>query len=1160
MAGRPANSAGGVSGALRGNIVDAQTNAALAGVAITAVSPSGNFHATTDAHGFFVLLQLPTDTYELSISKAGFQPQVLSGITILGDQTQSIGVIKMAPAVRTIGSVRVTAHSPSSAFQPTQTVDETTFVGKRVDQALGEAGSTNFQNLALSAPGVIATSAGSLNPISIRGSASVEIGYQFDGVDYRGVFFDENPNQNFLNGIGGGRGSLQVVSGAGDATQGGIGAGVVNVVPGRGSYPGSGFASFDVLSPYYGHSLAFQYGIATPDGRFSDFFSARSERAAPQIAPYGREAADAGVYNGESFLYNDDVLNNFYYRFGKNNDQQLQVLVDYLDHRSFAEYGGLSQAAFYPYNPASYSQFQADSNGAMWPGSTPLQQLQWYQSIIPYLPGVPQYPLGTTLDTTIAGSTLPPPLAQAEQYIYGPTDFLKIGWTRNLGPKTALNAFFYNWGGQVANNITGTSQALTTGDVLFATGYDPSGGRRIGFQAQLTTQPSEKHTLTFVAKFENGFPYWQQLNHGNTWVGLEAGRSQDLSNYSFNGINQYGAGPPPVVNGPRIEDWFLPANTGAPVSASNPCIGPAIDNGFNPAAPTAVGCYLYKYMSAHGLWNGALPIMPRTGFDYHNTDFQQWGIAVRDQWVPNDRWRVDYGLRVDGQNLKWAPQPFNADVSNPGDVGIGFATLGNSFLRPRLLEPRIAIDFTPNNDNGFRLSWGRSVSFQFGQTSGTPTGEVGIDPIFFQIPSKDNPAADPYNNGGLGISPTGVTGVGGSWLGPACGSGWHGPGSNGNGQYVQNPYVPFSGVGTVGPTGWYFSCQNYAASLYYLFDQTFAAPDLGGSFPPTYNNWDLAWEHQFRNRWGSKLTAYWRRGYNTHQVVMLNNGPPNPVTGQQTTGAFQERETGTQKAFGIEAMLTLPDRPFGWTGFLTLNYVNELTDSPPVSGSDSLPPMAQYLLQTNQLFHQAFLPPLSARAGLTYTTRSGWRINPIFSADSGIPFGVGLTSIGYVNGVLVQIPTCNIGVCVPFGGPIGPNNPFNATCYSDPAFPGNYYDPRYYACRGNNEPSLAGQAYTRPRVYADLDLEYTRGPHTLGVYVTNLFNNYRGEPSVNTDWQAVATGIGGVQSGQFLGTFPGSAAYTGGARDLSHYDQPWLPFQQAYVPGRTLRFYYQIKL
>src|ERR1700736_5250070 len=170
--GRPAFAAGGVIGTLRGSVVDLQTNAAIGGVLITAVSGSGSFHASTDAKGFFTLLQLPTDTYTVTASKNGYEAQVISGVTVLGDQSQSVGVIKLGATAKTIGQGRVTARGAASAFQPTQTLDETTFVGKRVDQALGEKGSTNFNQLVLSAPGVIANAQGTntLNAFSIRGS------------------------------------------------------------------------------------------------------------------------------------------------------------------------------------------------------------------------------------------------------------------------------------------------------------------------------------------------------------------------------------------------------------------------------------------------------------------------------------------------------------------------------------------------------------------------------------------------------------------------------------------------------------------------------------------------------------------------------------------------------------------------------------------------------------------------------------------------------------------------------------------------------------------------------------------------------------------------------------------------------------------------------
>jgi len=552
-----------------------------------------------------------------------------------------------------------------------------------------------------------------------------------------------------------------------------------------------------------------------------------------------------------------------------------------------------------------------------------------------------------------------------------------------------------------------------------------------------------------------------------------------------------------------------------------------------------------------------LPLIPSTGFDYNGADFQQYGFGVRDQWTPNSRVSVDWGVRLDGQNLRWAGvKALNKDLSNTADIGLGYAVLSDSYLHPRVIEPRFSINYLLTPRDSVRFSYGRSASFFFGQTAGTPTNISGVDPVLWSIPAKD--AAFPTYNATTG-------------QGPACGSGWHPTGTGPNGTYVPNPNVFFSGTGTLGIPGNYFQCPNYAASVYWLFDQAFAAPDIGGQNVATYNNWDLAYSHQFRNGWGAKVTGYLRRGYNTYETVLLAGGLPDPVTGQQTAGSFQERQTGYQKTLGFEFMLTTPDRDPGWSGFLTANYVNGLTSTPPVAGSDSLPLVAQFLYQTGTLFHTSYLQPVSAVAGIQYKSRGGWRINPIFSFDGGIPYGVGMTSYGFLNGTLYAIPTGNLGISTPFAGPGLPNQSYNATCYDDPAFAGSYLHPKYFACRGNTEPALAGQAFTQPRLYTDLNLEYEHRGVTYGLYITNLFDNYRGEPAVNQAWQPVATGVGGAQTGQFAGAYPvivdpqsgnliPNPLYLTGGRNYSTYDQYWLPFQHFYVPGRTIRVYTQFKL
>ncbi|MBD5654720.1 MAG: TonB-dependent receptor, partial [Candidatus Eremiobacteraeota bacterium] len=235
----PSLAVGGTTGSLRGQLLDPGSSAPVANVAVTATAASGVYKATTDANGRFNLLQIPSDTYVLSFEKQGYESQTVTGVTVLGDATVDLGRVTLSKSLRTIG--RVSARAPTSAFQPSQTQDTYTVSGQRITQALGNEYSTNESTLLQSVPGVIPTfdTSGGAG-LSVRGSLATELGYQFDGVPFSAPFFDENGSRGFLNNIAGGTGgSLQVVSGAGDATQGNSGGGTINTVAPRGSYPGA---------------------------------------------------------------------------------------------------------------------------------------------------------------------------------------------------------------------------------------------------------------------------------------------------------------------------------------------------------------------------------------------------------------------------------------------------------------------------------------------------------------------------------------------------------------------------------------------------------------------------------------------------------------------------------------------------------------------------------------------------------------------------------------------------------------------------------------------------------------------------------------------------------------------------------------------------------
>ena len=93
----------GTTGGLSGNVKD-DASAPVSGATITASAPSGTSTTPTDAAGHFVFLSLAPDTYIVTMTKSGYSPSSLSGITVFADQTQTVS-IAAHPALKSIGVV-----------------------------------------------------------------------------------------------------------------------------------------------------------------------------------------------------------------------------------------------------------------------------------------------------------------------------------------------------------------------------------------------------------------------------------------------------------------------------------------------------------------------------------------------------------------------------------------------------------------------------------------------------------------------------------------------------------------------------------------------------------------------------------------------------------------------------------------------------------------------------------------------------------------------------------------------------------------------------------------------------------------------------------------------------------------------------------------------
>ncbi len=174
----------GTTGNISGTVTDSANGKPVADAKITAVSPSQSATATTDAGGRFTLLALAPDTYTVSVSKDGYTPASVGGVSVFADQTQTLA-LTATPQIKTIA--RVTSRAAGNLVKPGVTAD-TYSVNSAGIQAAGALGGGSNLNNAYSAissvPGVNIPigSTGWNQQVFIRGNQSFFTSYEYDGV------------------------------------------------------------------------------------------------------------------------------------------------------------------------------------------------------------------------------------------------------------------------------------------------------------------------------------------------------------------------------------------------------------------------------------------------------------------------------------------------------------------------------------------------------------------------------------------------------------------------------------------------------------------------------------------------------------------------------------------------------------------------------------------------------------------------------------------------------------------------------------------------------------------------------------------------------------------------------------------------------------------
>jgi hypothetical protein len=282
------------------------------------------------------------------------------------------------------------------------------------------------------------------------------------------------------------------------------------------------------------------------------------------------------------------------------------------------------------------------------------------------------------------------------------------------------------------------------------------------------------------------------------------------------------------------------------------------------------------------------------------------------------------------------------------------------------------------------------------------------------------------------------------------------------------------------------------------------------------------------------------------------NGLPLVINGVIQTLPPVLTNQGKEFATGIDLNITR-ESAYGLSGQFTASYINEFSSVIPTSSlEDFYPNILPASLLAGNIYRVGFLSPFQSTLGLTYKTRSGWRINPRFSYNIGYPTGLGTLSAALINGSAFNLPNTNalIGSA--------PNGP---SCFVDPNNPGSLFNPNIVACRGNAEKAFPGGELTPPNTVAAVTIEYTTHhmPISYGVTVDNLFNESFNGPLFNARYQPIATGITGPLTG-----------FSTNPTNYTNYPSAWPQYQnfiggkRTYInipanPGRSFYFYIQMR-
>ena len=641
----PFHASAGTTGGITGRVVDAASQAPLAGVVVTVNSPSQNASGTTDASGTFRFLTLAPDTYTIAFSKDGYDSIAQPGLSVFADQVQTYNAT-LNKMLKTIG--RVTSQAASNLIKPGTTSDVYSInsAGQKAAASLiGPGGLSNAYGAIQSAPGVAIDQGeqGWFQTVHIRGGDIDQVGYELDGIPTNRVY--DNAPMTMLSSLG--SQEVQVYTGGGTASTDAQGiSGFVNQVVKTGTYPGYANLYGAIGAPAFYHQGAVEFGGSTPDRNFSYYVGLGG---ANQDYRYVDNNDGSGYPN--SFFYPINAVNPNSFSPGRNgfvytgangvgNDlfaqlqggfgiaatQQRDSLVNVhlgIPHRN----GGLRDDVQLLWMTSElWAQYGSSINDTGVNIANQLGTLSWDDSYIYggkllappvssqvqtyFFPNSPKHQFG---DWLCGGNSTAPAASCPNSSIRDSNDngvaVTKLQYQHTFSPSSFFKIYGYSlysnwfiWGPNTA------AQPYYGAELAQYEIPDHTFGGRFEYENQI----SDQHLLTATYGYtgSNLQRYDVGYIHPN----------YNIANFVNNG-NCYDP-----ASGLQVSCYAQAASGAGDIQT-------VLGNGLTPAAPGVKGSWL----ATNNTFNGAL--------NQVHTRFSGWSIA--DQWRPDDKINVNLGLRVE---------------------------------------------------------------------------------------------------------------------------------------------------------------------------------------------------------------------------------------------------------------------------------------------------------------------------------------------------------------------------------------------------------------------------------------------------------------------------------------------------------------------------------